>query len=78
MKAPKIPSLLKTQEIKSFNFKPRYYNPNKENRTNIQHKKKWGSSIEIIQQKKRKKAKNYKIILLIIILSLLSYKLLLI
>jgi len=30
MQAPRIPSFLKTQKIKAFDFKPRYYDKRKE------------------------------------------------
>mgnify|MGYP001566492413 CR=1 FL=1 len=77
MKAPKIPSFFKSKEITSFDFKPRYYDKQKERRAQLIKK---GKSPLKFKHSNRKhpsqKGRGYRIILLIIILSLLFYKLL--
>lgn len=74
MQAPKIPSFFKIQKVKSFNFKPRYYNKKRES---IMKSEK--SSLTFEHNKRNhssQKGRGYQIIFLIIILSLLAYKLL--
>lgn len=77
MQAPKLPSFFKIQKAKSFEFKPRYYNKQKDRRESITQADK--PSL-IFEHKKRnhssQKGRGFQIIFLIIILSLLAYKLL--
>ena len=75
MKLPKIPSLFKNSEIKSFDFKPRYYNKKSTYKAKSKIKFKRDNYLRI-NNNIEKKSSNYKILLLIIILSLLSYKIL--
>ena len=73
MKAPKIPSVFKTPEIKPFSFIPRYYNDRKEShqvsRVEIKKNIKFNKNLT----SKKEKGRHMKIIILIIILSLLFY-----
>ena len=77
MLAPKLPSFFKITVSKSFSFKPRYYNKNKERRESLEKERKsplrfkHGNRQHAIQ-----KGRGYRILFLIIILSLLTYKLL--
>ena len=74
MQAPKIPSFFKTPIAKSFSFKPRYYNKQKERIEQLQK----GSKVKIKFNRKhthyKEKGRIIRIIFLIIILSLLAYK----
>ena len=72
MRIPIIPSFFKTSRAKSFSFKPRYYDEQKE-RIEAVKKGKKNIRFKRIYTKKEQKGREIKIILLIIILSLLAY-----
>lgn len=76
MKAPQIPSFFKSQQIKNFNFLPRYYKEkiNKKIKKKHQHSSK--IKFERITNPYTLKRRNIKIFFLIIILSLLAFILL--
>jgi len=62
---------------KSFNFKPRYYDHNKERRKKLEKEEKSTLGFKTKKEKHRvQKGRKYRILFLIIILSLLFYKLL--
>ena len=78
MKAPKLPSLFKIHESKSFEFKPRYLKAKKRRKKMLF--KENTSQLKITKNKnlnKEQKVRKYRILFLIIILSLLAYKLIL-
>ena len=74
MKAPKILSLFKSSEAKTFSFQPRYYNELKERRAKLNHQERTNIKFKKRPTKKEEKGRNIRIVLLIIILSLLAYK----
>tara|TARA_B100001750_G_C15113903_1_gene401503 strand:+ start:113 stop:352 length:240 start_codon:yes stop_codon:yes gene_type:complete len=77
MRIPKLPSFFKSPIAKSFSFKPRYYDPQKERRKTIKQKEKTTLEFKRLGQiQTTQKGRQYRIIFLIFILSLLMYKLL--
>tara|TARA_B100001778_G_C18421638_1_gene553546 strand:- start:542 stop:778 length:237 start_codon:yes stop_codon:yes gene_type:complete len=75
MQVPKLPSFFKNPKNKSFSFKPRYYDENKERIKQLKLRKKINIKFSLSDKKTKLKARNQRIIFLIIILSLLSYNL---
>ncbi|MAW21568.1 MAG: hypothetical protein CMD16_04145 [Flavobacteriales bacterium] len=73
MRTPIIPSFFKTSKAKSFSFKPRYYNEQKERIEALMKGEEKNIRFKISRTKKEEKGRGIKIILLIIILSLLAY-----
>ena len=78
MQAPRIPSFFKTQKIKEFNFKPRYYNKRKEVLNQL--KKKGERTKGLFFNRKRKQIgvgnRSKRLIIILIALFLLTYLLL--
>jgi len=74
MQAPKIPSFFKTPIAKSFSFKPRYYDKQKERMEQLIKGSKANIKFKRNNTQSKEKGRNRRIILLIIILSLLAYK----
>jgi len=74
MKAPKIPSFFKVQDLKSFSFKPRYYNEKKERHEQLFQGRKTNIKFHRQHRRKASKGRYIRMIILIIILSLLAYK----
>ena len=76
MQAPKTPSFFKTTNAKTFSFKPRYYDANKEriellkkgHKSNLKFKRNHLGNT-------KQKGRNSRVVFLIIALSLLAYKL---
>lgn len=73
MKTPNIPSFFKSFKSKTFSFKPRYYDKNKERRKQFDKIKPVNIKFIKNQNKKSSKGKIIKVIFSIIILSLLVY-----
>lgn len=73
MQAPKIPSFFKTSNTKSFSFKPRYYNKEKERRENLKEGKKAKVDFRKNRINQKEKGRIIRTIFLIILLSLLAY-----
>ena len=76
MQAPKIPSFFKASGSKSFSFKPRYYDEEKDRRKQLEKGGKTNIKFHKNHTKKKEKGRGIRIVFLIIILSLLAYKLL--
>ena len=74
MRAPKIPSFFKIQNLKSFSFSPRYYNEKKERHEQLLQGRKANIKFHRKHSKKASKGRYIRMIILIIILSLLTYK----
>lgn len=73
MQAPKIPSFFKASHAKSFSFKPRYYNREKEQRKQLKEKVRREINFRKNNTNKKEKGRITRTIFLIIILSLLAY-----
>ena len=77
MQVPKLPSFFKTPRIKSFNFKPRYYDERKEA---LKQLKKQGKRTKGKFFKRKTKARNLnrskRLVIILIALFLLFYLLL--
>ena len=78
MQAPRIPSFFKTQKIKVFDFKPRYYDKRKEELEQLKNKGK--TTKGLFFNKKRKQIgvgkRSKRLVIILIALFLLAYLLL--
>ena len=74
MQSPKLPSFFKTVNNKSFSFKPRYYDKQKERKEELKKGKKTKIKFSKNHTQKKEKVRNKRIVIMIIILSLLCYK----
>jgi len=72
MKAPNLPSFFKSQGLKEFTFKPRYYDPNSRKNKKVGENKK-SIKFKKISNNELTKGRNKRIIFIIIVLSLLTY-----
>lgn len=73
MEAPKIPSFFRTSNVKTFYFKPRYYNKEKEQREKSKVDRKIKVKFRNNRTNKKEKGRIIRTVILIIILSLLAY-----
>tara|TARA_B100001758_G_C18416776_1_gene620765 strand:+ start:10445 stop:10681 length:237 start_codon:yes stop_codon:yes gene_type:complete len=73
MKTPIIPSFFKNSSAKSFSFKPRYYDEQKERIETLTKGERKNIRFKRSRIQNKEKGRSIKIILLIIILSLLVY-----
>ena len=78
MQAPRIPSLFRTLKIKSFDFKPRYYDERREELKQLKNKGKRTKGL--LFNKKRKQTvvgnRSKRLVIILIALFLLAYLLL--
>lgn len=74
MKAPQIPSFLKTSSAKKFNFQARYYNETKERIENLKNKKDIKIKFKRKTQEKNKFKRLIRIIFLVVFLYIIAYQ----
>ena len=73
MLAPKLPSLFKASSSKSFSFKTRYYDQEKERREQLHEGIKTNIKFNRNHSQRKEKGRKRRIVFIIIILSLLAY-----